>query len=143
MGVIIAIISGLLMSVQGVWNTEVTKTTGMWVCNSFVQLTAFLTALVMWYVTDHQSFMRLGQVTPRYFLLGGLIGTGITYTVVKSMEYLGPAKAVILIVVAQTVVAYAIELWGLFGVEKSSFEIKKFIGLCLCLTGIILFKQNH
>lgn len=40
-GFLIAVISGLLMSVQGVFNTQVTKTTGMWVANAFVQLRHF------------------------------------------------------------------------------------------------------
>ena len=30
-GFFIALLSGALMSIQGVFNTEVTKTTGMWV----------------------------------------------------------------------------------------------------------------
>ena len=41
-GFLIAILSGALMSVQGVFNTQVTKTAGMWVSNGWVQLTAFL-----------------------------------------------------------------------------------------------------
>lgn len=32
-GFLIALLSGALMSVQGVFNTQVTKTTGMWVSN--------------------------------------------------------------------------------------------------------------
>ena len=32
-GFFIALVSGALMSVQGVFNTQVTKTTGMWVSN--------------------------------------------------------------------------------------------------------------
>ena len=40
-GFFIALLSGALMSIQGVFNTEVTKTTGMWVGNAWVQLTAF------------------------------------------------------------------------------------------------------
>lgn len=39
-GVMIALISGALMSIQGVFNTEVTKATSLWVSTSFVQLTA-------------------------------------------------------------------------------------------------------
>ena len=47
-GFLIAVISGLLMSVQGVFNTQVTKTTGMWVANAFVQFTAFLICIAIW-----------------------------------------------------------------------------------------------
>ena len=36
-GFFIALISGALMSIQGVFNTQVTKTSGIWVANAFVQ----------------------------------------------------------------------------------------------------------
>ena len=41
-GIWIAILSGTLMSIQGVWNTQVTKQSGLWVSTGWVQLTAFL-----------------------------------------------------------------------------------------------------
>ena len=53
---------------------------------------------------------------------------------------LGPAKAVMVIVVAQLLVAYLIELFGLFGVEKQPWDIKKAFGMLLAIAGIILFK---
>ena len=49
-GFFIALLSGALMSVQGVFNTQVTKTTGMWVSNAWVQLSAFVICLVMWLI---------------------------------------------------------------------------------------------
>lgn len=139
-GFFIAILSGVCMSVQGVFNTQVTKTSGIWVANAFVQLTAFLVCLVAWALTDRTSFGTLMKVEPKYMLLGGTIGAIITYTVIKSMEMLGPAKAVMTIVVAQILVAYAIELMGVFGVEKQPWEMKKAIGILLAIAGIILFK---
>ena len=39
-GILIAILSGILMSVQGVFNTDVTKQSSLWVANSWVQFTA-------------------------------------------------------------------------------------------------------
>lgn len=58
-GFLIAVISGLLMSVQGVFNTQVTKTTGMWVANAFVQFTAFLVCIAIWAISDRTSFGTL------------------------------------------------------------------------------------
>lgn len=43
-GFLIALLSGALMSVQGVFNAQVTKTTGIWVSNGWVQLSAFFCA---------------------------------------------------------------------------------------------------
>lgn len=80
------------------------------------------------------------KVEPKYMLLGGAIGAFITYTVIKSMESLGPAKAVMLIVIAQLAVAYVIELFGMFGVEKQPWEWRKAIGMLVAIAGIVIFK---
>lgn len=91
-GFFIALLSGALMSVQGVFNTQVTKTTGMWVSNAWVQLSAFALCLVAWLIAGRDSVTTLAKVEPKYVLLGGVIGAGITWTVIKSMEQLGLPK---------------------------------------------------
>jgi len=140
LGIIIALISGALMSIQGVFNTQVTKTSGIWVANTFVQFTALLVCLIAWGITDRSSFGAIMKVEPKYMLLGGAIGAFITFTVIKGMDMLGPAKAVMLIVVAQLLVAYIIELFGWFGVEKQPFEWRKVIGTLIAVAGIVIFK---
>ena len=139
-GIFIALISGALMSIQGVFNTQVTKESSIWVANAFVQFTALLVCLAAWFVTDRTSFSTVLKVEPKYMLLGGALGAVITYTVIKSMDMLGPAKAVMVIVVVQLLVAYLIELFGLFGVEKQPWDMKKGIGMALAVAGIVLFK---
>ena len=139
-GFLIAILSGICMSVQGVFNTQVTKQSGMWVTNVFVQGTAMLVCFLVWASFDRTSFSGLLKVEPKYMLLGGAIGAVITYTVVKSMESLGPAKAVMFIVIAQLIAAYLIEVLGLFGVEKQPFEFRKAIGMAIAIIGIVIFK---
>ena len=47
-----------------------------------------------------------------------------------------------LIVAAQLIAAYLIELFGLFGVEKAGFDWLKLLGTALFLAGIIIFKKN-
>ena len=128
------------MSVQGVFNTQVTKASTIWIASAFVQFTALLVCLAVWAATDRSSLMSVFQVRPRYMLLGGAIGAFITYTVIKSMDMLGPAKAAMLIVIAQLIVAYLIELAGLFGVEKEPLVLRKVIGMAVALAGVILFK---
>ena len=56
------------------------------------------------------------------------------------MGKLGPAQATMLIVVAQLVVSYLIEMFGLFGVEKQPFVWKKLAGTAIVVAGIVLFK---
>ncbi|NLL78894.1 MAG: DMT family transporter [Clostridiales bacterium] len=139
-GFLIALLSGALMSVQGVFNTQVTKGSSIWVANVFVQLTALLICLGAWFATDRTSFGTLMKIEPKYMLLGGVIGAFITYTVIKGMEMLGPAKAVMLIVISQLIIAYLIEVIGLFGVEKQPLSMRKVIGMCVAIVGIVVFK---
>ena len=140
-GFIIALLSGALMSVQGVFNTEVTKQTSLWVSSAFVQFTALLVCLAAWAVTDRTSFAGLFSVDPKYMLLSGVLGAVITITVVKSMGALGPARAAMLIVIAQLIVAYLIELFGMFGVEKQPLEWRRVLGMAVSIAGIVIFKM--
>lgn len=142
-GILIAIISGALMSVQGVFNTDVTKNTSIWVANSWVQFTALAVCLTAWGISDRSSFAALFKMQPKYVLLGGVIGAFITWTVVRSMDKLGPAQAVLFIVVAQMICAWVIELLGLFGTEKTDWSVQKLIGMLVAIGGVILFQWER
>ena len=140
-GILTALLSGALMSVQGVFNTEVTRQTGVWVSAGWVQLTAFVTCAAAWLLSGRQSVGALLSVEPKYMLAGGILGAFITYTVIRSMESLGPAMAALLIVVSQILVAYGIELFGLFGVERAAFAWRKALGAAVAIAGIIIFRS--
>lgn len=139
-GILIALLSGALMSVQGVFNTELTKQTSLWVSTGWVQISAFLVCVAAWLFTGRESVGALMKVENKYILLGGVIGAFITVTVIQSMSSLGPAKAAMLIVIAQLAVAYLIELFGMFGVEKVDFEWRKLLGMAIAIAGIAIFK---
>lgn len=139
-GIFIALISGALMSLQGVFNTEVTKQSSVWVSASWVQFSALLTCLAIWAAFDRTSLMTIGKVSPRYMLLGGVFGAFITYTVIQSMSALGPAKATMLIVIAQLTVSWVVELFGMFGLDKGMFSWRKLIGLLVAVAGVVLFE---
>ncbi len=139
-GIIISLVSGALMSLQGVFNTEVTKQSSVWVSASWVQFSALLTCLAIWAVFDRNSMVLIGRVSPRYMLLGGVFGAFITYTVIQGMSALGPAKATMLIVIAQLSISWLIELFGAFQVDKAEFSWRKLFGLLVAVAGVIVFE---
>ena len=96
--------------------------------------------MLAWIFTGRDSVGALWQVENKYTLLGGIIGAFITITVIQSMGSLGPAKAAMLIVISQLAVAYVIELFGLFGVEKVDFQWRKLICMAVAIVGIVIFK---
>ena len=138
-GFIIAIVSGALMSIQGIFNTNVTKSSSIWVAAGFVQLTALATCLIMWFFNGRPEVSGVLRVDNKVSLLGGVIGAFITFTVVKSVSELGIAKAEITIVVSQVIVAYLIELFGLLGSKKAEFSWLKLLALIIAAGGVFMF----
>ncbi len=85
----------------------------------------------------------LFKVQPKYMLLGGVLGALITLTVMQSMNALGPAKAVLFIVIAQIASAYVIQLLGWFGAQKTDLSVHKILGLGIAVTGILIFQWER
>ncbi|WP_069998268.1 DMT family transporter [Cellulosilyticum sp. I15G10I2] len=137
-----AIASGILMSIQGVWNTRVTEKAGMWLTNSIVHAVGFVFCLCVLFFTRDAHLEGL-RVVNKLYLLGGVLGAGIVYTVVVSIGRLGPAYAIMIILVAQTFASYLIELFGLFDTEKVPFMWTKLVGVGIMVIGIIVFQWKN
>lgn len=140
LGFLTAMVSGMLMSIQGIFNTEVTKQSSMWVAAGWVQFSALCVCVLAWFFGGRESIRALWSVDPKYMLLGGVIGALITVTVILSMKWMGPAQATIVIVTAQVIVSYLVELLGWFGVDRQPFEWKKVLGSVVAVVGIAIFK---
>ena len=61
-GFLIALISGALMSIQGVFNTQVTKASSIWAASAFVQFTALLVCLGAWLCADRSNLLQVLRV---------------------------------------------------------------------------------
>ena len=139
-GILAAVLSGVLMSVQGVCNTAVSKSAGLWTTGVFVSLTAALVCCVIRVAGGNQEdYQMLLQIQPRYLLLGGLFGALITGTVVFSIAKLGTAKAELVIVVSQLIAAYCIALGGWFGSAQEAFSARKMLALAVTLGGVVWY----
>ena len=141
MGMIFAILAGLLMSIQGVFNTRLMESSNMWITNVWVHFSAFITCIIVWLFAGHKNLLTIFSVNNKLYLLGGIIGAFITFTVIKGIDKLGPAQATMIILLAQLLVSYFIEVLGLFGAEKVVFDWTKLIGVILMIVGIFIFKK--
>ena len=82
----------------------------------------------------------LFQVEPKYMLAGGVMGALITYTVIKSVGTLGPAKIRASDCSGSDYCCLCHRSDGAFGVDKVGFEWKKAIGALVAIAGIIIFR---
>ncbi|WP_138206422.1 DMT family transporter [Haloimpatiens lingqiaonensis] len=139
LGILMSIISGISMSLQGVFNTRLGEKIGTWETNVFVQGTGFVITLIILFLAGKGNFKNIKSVNKLY-LLGGVLGVIIIFTVMEGIEKLGPTCSIATILVAQLAAAGLIDAFGLFGSEKLHFGITKYIGIGLMIFGIILFK---
>ena len=66
-GWIVALISGVLMSIQGVLNTEVTKQTSLWVSTGWVQLSALIVCITAWLIRDRKQCDGIDGCQPEVY----------------------------------------------------------------------------
>jgi len=138
-GFVFSIIAGAAMSVQGVMNTRLQDDLGLWEANAYVQGTAFILSLIVMWLFGTGNLKALGAV-PKGYLLGGALGLVITVTVMLSIKGLNPTVAISTILIAQLLVAAAIDAFGWMGQEKVAMGVKQFLGLALMLGGVVVFK---
>ena len=139
LGLLFSIISGMCMSIQGVFNSRLGEKIGVLETTVFVQGTAFLLSIVFLIVSRENNFKNIKSVNKLY-LAGGLLAVIITYTVVKSISTLGTTYAISTILISQLITAGIIDAFGLFGTEKLKFGTNELIGVIVMLAGIIIFK---
>lgn len=141
-GIICAIISGIAMSVQGVFNTRLGEKIGAWETTLLVQVIALIVSLIVFFFFRDGSYTNLKEVN-KIYLLGGILGVVITFTVMKSVGSMGPTLGIGIILISQLLAAALIDYFGLFDSEKIKFSLNQFLGIAIMIVGIIIFKWNH
>lgn len=142
LGVIFSIVAGIAMSIQGVFNTRVGEKIGTWETNTLVQGSGFILTLIIMMFFGNGSFKDIKSVNKLY-LLGGVIGVIIIFTVMYGIGSLGATYSIAIILVAQLIAAAIIDGFGLFDSKKISFGFNEFIGVAIMVIGIIVFKWKH
>lgn len=138
-GIIFSIIAGICMSIQGVFNTRLGEKIGTWETNVIVQGSGFVFTLLILFLAGNGSFKNIKSVNKLY-LLGGILGVIIIFTVMMGIGKLGPTYSIATILIAQLTAAAIIDSFGLFGAKQLTFDFQKILGVIVMIIGIIIFK---
>lgn len=140
-GIIMSILAGATMSVQGVMNSRLSEGIGLYESNAFVQGTAFLLSAAVVVFLGRGNFKALSDV-PKLYCLGGALGLVITLTVIVGIKALSPTVAISIILISQLLTAALIDAFGIMGTEKVPFHFTKYLGLLMMITGVTVFKHS-
>ena len=103
-GIICAIISGIAMSIQGVFNTRLGEKIGVWETTLLVQIIALVLSLIIFLFLGDGNYSNLKD-SNKLYLLGGALGVVITFTVIKSVSSMGPTFGIGIILISQLLAA--------------------------------------
>ncbi|WP_312563192.1 DMT family transporter [Anaerospora sp.] len=136
LALLLALISGVLMAVQGTLNTALSKVIGLIEATFIVHVTGTIVLLVVLFVL-RMGKGNLGAITtaPWYAYLGGIVGVFIIYLVAASIPAVGVANATTAIIVGQVLTAVLIDHFGGFGMERVPCGWNQVAGLVLLAIG--------
>jgi transporter family-2 protein len=138
-GIIYSLVAGIVIAMQGVINTRMSEKAGFWLTNTIVHGSGFLLSLLLYGLIRDGNMGQLQHVSKGY-MLGGVLGVIILFSVMKGIGQLGPAYSVAILMIAQLTFALVIDSYGLFGAQKIPFVWNKGIGILIMIAGIVVFK---
>ncbi|PDY33476.1 hypothetical protein COO17_29380 [Bacillus wiedmannii] len=139
-GFSLAILAGILISLQSVFNTKVNENVGQWLTTTCV-LGIGLISSVLFYIITEKSISVNFYTTNYLFYVSGLFGIGLIICIMGAIKSLGPAYTVLISLITQLVIALCIDTFGLFGMERIPLQINKLVGIGLLIIGIGIFKN--
>lgn len=138
-GILFALIAGLFVSIQLVFNARLGEKIGFWETNTFVHGSGFIFSFIILMIAGNGSFSKIGE-TNKLYLLGGVLGVIIVFSAMTAVSALGATYSVAILLVTQLIAATIIDSFGLFGSPIIGFDITKFLGIIIMIAGIIVFK---
>lgn len=138
-GILFSLLAGIAVGLQGVFNSRASEKAGFWLTNAWVHGTGLFVSLVIVLLLREGGMSKLIGVNKLY-LLGGVLGVVIVFSVMKSISLLGAAYSVAILFTAQIAVTFLIDHYGWFGMEKTPFSMNKIIGIAVMVAGIVIYK---
>ncbi|WP_232199131.1 DMT family transporter [Thermosinus carboxydivorans] len=136
LALLLALISGVLMAIQGSLNAALSKVIGLLEATFIVHVTGtiILLALLFLFRLGKGNLAALPEA-PWYAYLGGLVGVFIIYLVAASIPSVGVCNATTAIIVGQVLTAVVIDYFGGFGLNRTPCSWLQLVGVVFLALG--------
>ncbi|WP_025701439.1 DMT family transporter [Paenibacillus forsythiae] len=138
-GLLLALLGGAFITLQGVANARISQDVGTWQAAAVTQFTGFIMALlILLFVRDGRR-RGLRQVKPLY-LFGGALAAVIIFSEVTAIRNAGVTFTISAVLIAQLCLTFLIDSSGWVGVVKRKMKLPQFIGLGMMVAGVIILE---
>jgi bacterial/archaeal transporter family-2 protein len=138
-GIVFSLLAGVLIAVQGIFNTNLSSKAGLWLTTTIVHGVGLIGSIIIYFLVKDGSIKSIFEVN-KVYLLGGLLGVIIVFSVMQGIIHAGPAFSVSVLLISQLLIALLINTLGLFGIEPVSLSLNKIIGVAVMIGGIVIFQ---
>ncbi|MEQ8675305.1 MAG: DMT family transporter [Aggregatilineales bacterium] len=146
-GIMMAIISGAFIGLQGIFNSVLEKNIGLVGMTSFVHLTGFLVSIPLVLVFE-TKFVENMQALPRQgiplpVILSGALGLVLVPGIAFALGRTNPAITFSFVMIGQLVLSMVVQQFGWFGVAQESLSFTKILAIVLIVGGVALFFSDR
>lgn len=138
MGILFAVLSGTFIALQGIFNAKLGYAVGAWLSVTVVHLVGLVLALLI-YAFKRDADLTAFRRVPWYYSLGGLFGVFVVFGELTAIQQLGVTWAICVLLVAQLIGAFLIDVNGWFGVKRKPVNQGQLMGLALMVIGIGIY----
>ena len=141
--VILTIVAGILVTIQGPINVQLGKTIGNSYWSTLVTfIVGGLFMLIFALVTKQTTSVGTEQSFKLWQLLGGIFGAIYVVSVIIVMTVLGVGTATVLLLFAQLVTSMVFDHFGWLGTQIRPFDVYRAVGVILMAIGIYLINKK-
>ena len=139
LGLFFAVLAGLLVGLQNIFNAKVNEQAGTWATTALVLGLGFLASMTLGLVFEDSGLFTMDNMKTWHWF-SGLIGVGVVVCLVQGTRLLGPTYAIAIVLTSQLGFALLWDSLGWFGLEKIPFTFQQLVGVLVIAGGVIVFK---
>ena len=135
----LGIVTGGLIAIQSVLNSSLGQRIGN--LGSVLVLTlvsAIVLIVLIFFFPSTSNFRNLPGISESYLYIGGVLGVAILAAPIYLVPRIGTTSTLIAIVLGQSMIALAIDHFGLFASPKIEMNLARGIGVLLVAVGAYL-----
>ena len=141
--VILTIVAGILVTIQGPINVQLGKTIGNSYWSTLVTfIVGGLFMLIFALVTKQTTSVGTEQSFKIWQLLGGIFGAIYVVSIIIVMPVLGVGTATVLLLFVQLVTSMIFDHFGWLGTQIRPFDVYRAVGVILMAIGIYLINKK-
>ena len=141
--VVLTIVAGILVTIQGPINVQLGKTIGNSYWSTLMTfIVGGLFMLIFALVTKQTTSVGTEQSFKLWQLLGGIFGAIYVVSIIIVMPVLGVGTATVLLLFVQLITSMIFDHFGWLGTQIRPFDVYRAVGVILMAIGIYLINKK-